>query len=330
MGKKAVLVTGHAGLIGSKLCDWILTNHPEYDVIGIDDLSDGFIDNVDDRVISYWRSVVDPMDHIFQNYDIRYVFHLAARAAESMAGFNRMFFYTNNVVSSANVINNCIKYKVDRLVFASSMSVYGRNKAPFTEDQVPCPVDPYGIGKYAVELDLEAAYRQHGLEYSIFRGHSIYSDKQNMWDRFRNVLSIWTRQALNGEPMTIYGKGHQSRAFTFTDDILPALWMCAVDDRTKNEIYNFGNDNSMMLLDAIKIVSEVTGHRDIVHLPEIYEVQAAYCDHSKVKSELGMDCPTSLYDGYSKMWEWARRQPSRKLNDWDKFEITDGLYEMWK
>lgn len=329
---KTILITGHAGLIGSKLADWILENHPEYEVVGIDDLSDGFMSNVDNRVYSYYGDCgdVELLNTVFVHHDIEYVFHFAARAAESMAGFNRMFFHTNNIVTSANVINHCIKFDVKRLIFASSMSVYGRNKAPFNEEQIPVPIDPYAVGKYAVELDLAAAHQQHGLEYSIFRGHSIYSDKQNMWDRYRNVLSIWTRQALNGEPMTIYGSGLQSRAFTFTDDILPALWLCAVDDRTKNQTYNFGNDQRTSLIDAIKIVSEVTGYRYIVHLPEIYEVQAAYCDHTKAKTELGLDCPTSLYDGYKVMWEWAKVQPKREVKTWDRFEIDNGLYDMWK
>lgn len=328
--KKAVLITGVAGLIGSRLADWILENFPEYAVVGLDDLSDGYLDNVDPRVKFYLFDAGSPLDDIFYKYDIEYVFHFAARAAESMAGFNRCFFHTNNVVTSANVINHCIKYRVKRLVFASSMSVYGGNTVPFKENQTPLPIDSYGIGKYAVELDLAAAYDQHGLEYSIFRGHSIYGPKQSLWDKYRNVIGIFMRQILDGQPMTIYGEGLQRRAFTFIDDILPALWLCATDSRTKNQTYNFGNDDATTIMDLANLLIEITGHGSITYLPPIYEVHNAYCDHTKVRKELGLECPTSLRNGLIQMWDWAKKQPKREVKVWDRFEITDGLYDMWK
>lgn len=326
----AILITGAAGLIGSKLADWLLVNCPEYKIVGIDNLSDGYMSNVDSRVDFYSIDCIKPMDDIFQKYSIEYVFHFAARAAESMAGFNRCYFHTNNVVTSANVINHCIKYNVKRLIFASSMSVYGHNSAPFTEDQIPSPADSYGIGKYAVELDLAAAYKQHGLEYSIFRGHSIYGPKQSLWDKYRNVIGIFMRQILDGRPMTVYGDGSQTRAFTYIDDILPALWLCAIDPRTKNETYNFGNDSVTTISELSQMLGYIAGYSEVNYLPPIYEVPAAFCDHSKAKMHLGMECPTSLYDGLVKMWDWAKIQPKRFVKEWDKFEIDNGLYTMWK
>lgn len=330
MAKEAILVTGCAGLIGSQMCQWIKTNHPEYQIIGIDNLSDGFIDNVPNGVLFYNRDISDPIRDIFDLHDIKYVFHFAARAAESMSGFNRMYFHGNNIVGSANIINCCIEYRVNRICFASSMSVYGDSPLPFHEGQTPCPVDPYGIGKYAVELDLKAAYLQHGLKYSIFRGHSIYGPKQSLWDAYRNVLGIWMRQALNGDPYTVYGDGEQRRAFTYIDDILPALWMCVDDPRTENQTYNFGSDHEVSLKQVLEVMRMVTGHTDTVHLPGIFEVHGAYCSHEKAKTELGLNCPTSLHDGIQKMWEWAKQQPVREVKKWDRFEIESGLYDMWK
>ena len=331
MAKKAILITGVAGLIGSKLADWILHNHPEYNIIGVDDLSDGIASNVDPRIEVHFRDCAAPLDDIFIRHEIEYVFHFAARAAESMSGFNRMFFHSNNIVASGNIINHCISHNVKRLVFASSMSVYGNNKAPFTEDQIPLPIDPYGIGKYAVELDLYAAYLQHGLEYSIFRGHSIYGDKQNIWDRYRNVLGIWMRQILSGESITMYGDGTQRRAFTFIEDILPALWQCAVSEKTKNQTYNFGHDDEITLnMAAEKLANVVGSNLEIKHLPAIHEVKFAYCDHSKSRNELGLECSTPLFEGMKKMWLWAEKQPIREVKHWTRFEIDKGLYDMWK
>lgn len=328
--EKAVLITGVAGLIGSNLADWILANRPEYTVVGVDDLSDGYLDNVDSRVHLYFRDAGSPLDDIFTAFDVEYVFHFAARAAEAMAGFNRCFFHSNNIVTSANVINHSIKYGVKRFVFASSMSVYGRNAPPFTEEQYPLPIDSYGIGKYAVELDLAAAYDQHGLEYSIFRGHSIYGPKQSLWDKYRNVIGIFMHRVLNNEPMTIYGAGLQRRAFTYIDDILPAIWMCATEDAMRNETYNIGADETVSIHDLYRMLSDITGFDKVEYLPPIYEVLHAYCDHSKAKLQLNLNCPTPLYDGLRKMWKWAEAQPERSVKIWNRFEIENGLYGMWK
>ena len=330
MAKDAILVTGCAGLIGSQMCRYILENYPEYEVVGVDNLSDGYASNVPDGVIACWRSVCDPLDDLFNRYNFKYVFHFAARAAESMSGFNRVYFHEQNIIGSANVINNCINFKVNKIIFASSMSVYGDNPTPFSEDQTPNPIDPYGNGKYMVELDLRAAYLQHGLNYAIFRGHSIYGPGQSLWDKYRNVIGIWMKAALDGKPYTIYGDGLQKRAFTYIDDILPALWLCATSDQANRQVYNFGNDHEVTLLELLDVVKSVTGHTDTVHLPPIFEVHNAYCSHDKAKTELDLHCPTDLFAGVSKMWEWAKEQPEREVKIWDRFEVKEGLYDMWK
>lgn len=328
--RKSILITGCAGLIGSNLCDYVRRYYPEFHIVGIDDLSDGYEDNIHPEVDFYQRDAGSDLSDLFENYTIDYVFHFAARAAESMSGFNRRFFHTNNIVNSANIINYCIEYNVKRLVFASSMSVYGNNIVPFTEYQQPNPIDPYGIGKLAVELDLQAAFLQHGLEYCIFRGHSIYGPKQSLWDKYRNVIGIWMRQTLDGDPITIYGDGNQTRAFTYIDDIIPQIWEMATTDQCKNQIYNIGNSNVVRLIDLYKMLSEVTGYDNCVYLDAIHESPHAYCDHAKSDDHLTKWTDTSLKDGLGKMWEWAKVQPKREIKTWNQFEIKKGLYDMWK
>jgi UDP-glucose 4-epimerase len=228
--EKYVLITGVAGLIGSRMADWILENKPEYGVIGVDNLFGGYIDNVDDRVMFYKRDLSEEkINDIFEQYPIEYVYHFACYAAEGLSPFVRMFNWKNNAVSTANVINCCIEYGVKRLVYTSSMSVYGHGngKGRFDENDTPCPVDPYGISKYACEMDIKVAGKQHGLDWCIIRPHNVYGRKQNIWDKYRNVLGIWMYQILHNEPMLIYGDGMQTRAFTYIKNNLKCLWNAA-------------------------------------------------------------------------------------------------------
>ena len=105
---KCVLITGVAGLLGSRLADWILENKKEYSVIGIDNLFGGYLENIDERVIFFNRDLSeDNISDIFDKYDIEYVFHFAAYAAEGLSPFMRMFNWKNNSVSTANIINKC-------------------------------------------------------------------------------------------------------------------------------------------------------------------------------------------------------------------------------
>ena len=157
---KYVLITGVAGLLGSRMADWIIENKPEYKVIGVDNLFGGYVDNIHENVKFYKRELAtDLLDDIFTKYNIEYVFHFAAYAAEGLSPFMRKFNWSNNSLSTANIINACIKYKVKRLVYTSSMSVYGPGNGAdrFTEDLQPNPKYPYAISKYACEMDIQSA-----------------------------------------------------------------------------------------------------------------------------------------------------------------------------
>tara|TARA_R110000868_G_scaffold202172_1_gene449690 strand:- start:561 stop:1562 length:1002 start_codon:yes stop_codon:yes gene_type:complete len=331
MKKKAILITGVAGCLGANLAEWICNNHPEYEVVGLDDLSGGYKDFVDDRVVFYLQDCGSNLDYIFKNHNIEIVYHAAAIAAEACATFRRTYYYTNNIVNSSNIVNYCITHKVERLVYFSSMAVYGRNKVPFTESQIPAPVDPYGIGKYAVEMDLRAARDTHGLKWTIVRPHSVYGKYQNIWDRYRNVLGIWMLKTLNKQPLSIYGDGSQRRAFTYVDDILEPLWLCGTSENTLWETFNIGNDDDRSIIYAAKVCKEVcVNGKELEFMPAIHEVMEAYSDHSKAKKILGLECKTPLREGLEKMWEWAKNQPIRKVSAIEDFEIQEGIYEMWK
>ena len=185
-----VLITGVAGLLGSRLADWIIENQPEVNVIGIDDLSGGYTENINPKVVFYNSNIIgDTIQDIFIEHQIDYVFHFAAYAAEGLSPFIRGYNYDNNLKVTALIVNECIKHQVKRLVFTSTLAVYGHgNGGIFEETQTPKPIDPYGVAKYGCEMDIQIAGEQHGLDWCIIRPHNVYGIKQNIWDKYRNCL----------------------------------------------------------------------------------------------------------------------------------------------
>ena len=328
-----VLITGVAGLLGSRLADWILENDPDVTVIGIDNLSGGYVENINSRVKFYKLDLIrDSISDLFQKYDIDYVFHFAAYAAEGLSPFIRGFNYDNNLKSTARIVNQCIKHDVKRLIFTSTMAVYGHGEnQAFDEKQTPCPIDPYGVAKYACEMDIKIAGEQHGLDWCIIRPHNVYGAKQNIWDKYRNVLGIWMYQHLSGKPMTIFGSGNQTRAFSYIDDSLEPLWNSAIEPRASKQIINLGGIHSVSILEANNILKNVIGcPENTVFFEERHEVMHAISTYQKSIDILGFKHETDLEDGLTKMWEWAKVQPMRNQFIWPSFELDKGLYSFWK
>jgi len=309
-----ILITGVAGLLGSRLADWIIEN-TDNTVIGIDNLSGGFIENVNSEVKFYMYDLdKNDISYAFEQHKPDIVYHFAAYAAEGLSPFVRKFNYENNLLASVNLINNSIKYGVKRFVFASSMSVYGNKyEPPFHEDLQQCPIDPYGVAKFSVEQDLKIAYEQHGLNYTIVRPHNFYGAKQNIWDKYRNVLGIWIYQILNGGQPTIFGDGEQKRAFSYVDDSLKPFWNASQKDECIDQIINLGGIKEYTINDACRILIGVTG-KDIkpLYLEERHEAKHAWSTWEKSVELLEFEHKIDLEEGLTKMWEWAKTQPRRK------------------
>ena len=328
---KKVLITGIAGLLGANFSRYLLKKG--YSVIGIDDLSGGYIENVPVECAFYNFNLTDSkkVNEVFENERPDYVYHFAAYAAEGLSPFIRNFNYTNNLIASVNVINACINNNTSKLIFTSSMAVYGEGNPPFTESQLPSPEDPYGIAKYAVELDLAVAKNQFGLNYSIIRPHNVIGKYQNIWDKYRNVIGIWIRQSIAGEPLTIFGDGTQTRAFSdisFYNEPFEKLMT-----QYCGEIFNIGADKPYTINEVSDIVIEVAkkyGYESSkVFLEPRNEVHVAYCNHDKAKSMLQFNDNTDLQKSIDSMFQWALGQKNREVFYTD-YEITKNIYSFWK
>jgi len=330
--QKTVLITGVAGLLGSRLADWILENQPDYQVVGIDDLSGGYKENIHPKVQFHQINLNDSkLDQIFKQHKPDYVFHFAAYAAEGLSPFIRTYNYDNNLKATAAVVNGCIKHDVKRLVFTSTLAVYGHGYGGiFDEAQVPKPIDPYGVAKYGCEMDIQIAGEQHGLDWCIIRPHNVYGIKQNIWDKYRNVLGIWMFQHLNREPMTIFGDGEQTRAFSYIDDSLEPLWKAAIEPKASKEIINLGGIEEYSINEANQILREIIGSSNVMYREARHEVKHSIPTFQKSIDILGFKHKTSLKEGLTNMWEWAQQQPKRDRFVWPSYELEKGIYSFWK
>lgn len=328
---QSILITGVAGLIGSRMAEWVMTNYPEYEVIGIDNLSGGYKENLPKGITFIQLDLAkDELDIAFTGKNVQFVFHFAAYAAEGLSPFIRRFNYSNNLVATANLVNKCIEYNIKRLVFTSSMAVYGVGHPPFDESHIPSPIDPYGVAKYACEMDIQIAGEQHKLDWCIIRPHNVYGKNQNIWDKYRNVLGIWMYQKINNQPFYIFGDGLQKRAFTNIKDCLLPFWKAATQESCSKEIINLGSETYTSIMEAATLLSSIVGGASIELLEQRHEVKDALPGHIKSNQLLQYKDSTTLSEGLYEMWEWAKIQPKRERQEWNKYELDKGMYASWK
>ena len=327
-----IFVTGCAGLLGANYTRHLLNNGHE--VIGIDDLSGGykaFIAKGEKfKFIKLNLEKRKKLVELFEEHKPDVLFHFAAYAAEGLSPFIRNFNYRNNLICSANLINECINHNT-KFIFTSSMAVYGEQEPPFTEDKRPQPVDPYGIAKYAVECDLKLAHEQFGLRYNIVRPHNVLGIYQNIWDRYRNVIGIFIRKTLNRQPILVYGDGEQTRAFSDIKYYMEPFDRLLTD--CDNETFNIGADKYFTLNEVAKTVQEI-GKKYGYEVPIEYgeprhEVKHAYCNHDKAKNLLKFEDDTKLEELIESIFVWAMKQPNRKVKTME-YEVTKDIYDYWR
>ena len=324
------LVTGGAGFIGSHVARELLKEG--HKVFVLDDLSGGFKENVPDGAEFIEGSVLDNelIDQLVKGKSIEYIFHLAAYAAEGLSHFIKRFNYSNNLIGSVNLINAAVNHNVKCLVFTSSIAVYGPAQSPMKEEMIPTPEDSYGIAKYAVELELEESRRMFGLNHVIFRPHNVYGENQNIGDRYRNVIGIFMNQIMQNQPMSIFGDGNQTRAFTYIGDVAPIMAESIENKKAYNEVFNIGADVPHTVNHLAEVVAKsMRVERRIVHLEARKEVVNAFSSHEKVQRVFGKEAKISLEEGIDRMARWAKSVGPRKSKPFGKVEIQKNMPSSW-
>jgi UDP-glucose 4-epimerase len=326
------LITGGAGFIGSHVANRCQALGIE--VVVVDNLSGGDRSNVPAGAVFVEMDLRDPsaVNRLWQEHGpFDFVYHLAAYAAEGLSHFVRGYNYATNLSASVNLINAAVNHGTRHFVFISSIAVYGANQSPMREDTDPRPEDPYGISKYAVELDLEAAHRIFGLPYTIFRPHNVYGERQNIADRYRNVVGIFMNQLLKGQPMTVFGDGSQTRAFTYVDDVAPYVASAPLVNDARNQIFNVGSDTPCTVMELTQHIAEAMGLPcRVKSLPARREVASAFSDHSKLKRVFAPLPAVSLRDGLLRMAAWVKMRGPAEPSRFENIEIRRELPEAWR
>lgn len=325
------LVTGGAGFIGSHVARYCLALGQE--VVVLDDLSGGFEDQVPAGAQFVQGSIEDVglVESLFAEHRFDYVYHLAAYAAEGLSHFIRRFNYNNNLIGSVNLINAALGHGTRCFVFSSSIAVYGTNQLPMREDQEPQPEDPYGIAKYAVELDLRAAHELFGLDFIVFRPHNVYGENQNIGDRYRNVIGIFMNQIMQGQPMTVFGDGTQTRAFTYISDVAPHIANSVNLPQAFGQVINIGADKPYSVHCLAEVVAEAFGVKPTIRLLDARnEVVHAYSDHSKACQIFGQQSTVDLEEGVGRMAAWAQGAGARRSQVFGDIEVRRNLPPSWK
>jgi UDP-glucose 4-epimerase len=329
METKTILVTGGAGFMGSWLVDELIKRG--HNVIGVDNLLGGYINNVNKDCVFIKGDIRDrgTVERVVKGVNI--IFHLAAYAAEGQSFFSPISINDINITSMNNLLVAAVNNNVERFVFTSSMAVYGSQKPPFSEDMPRMPVDPYGAGKAYCEIMLEIFAKTYDFEYVIIRPHNVYGPRQNIADPYRNVLGIWINRILRGKPPIIYGDGKQTRAFSYIEDVIPAIANAGFFKNAANQIINVGSNEVVTINQACKIVLDVMSSSltPIFEKERPGEVKHAYCTIEKSINLLNYETKHSLKDGVKKMVEWAKQigpqEPTYRL----PLEITKKAPRVW-
>lgn len=336
-----ILVTGAAGFMGGHLVDYLI-GQKEHEVFAVDDLSGGYRDNVDTKAHFTKLDLRSrkKVERYIAKVKPELIYYLAADASEGRSQFTPINSTERNYLAYMYTIVPAIKHGLRKVVLTSSMSVYGAQKPPFSENMLKKPEDIYGISKGAMEDATKVLANVHGFEHVIIRPHNVYGPKQNLADPYRNVIAIFINCLLNNKHFYIYGKGNQKRAFTYIDDFTPYFAKSGFSKECNGEAINIGPKEESTINELSDIVLKVFFPNGNVpkHLKPQYfplrpqEVMEAYCTNDKAARLLGYKTTVGLEEGVEKMVKWAQEKGAQKFNYLkDGVELeTEDLPQTWK
>lgn len=304
------LITGVAGFIGSTLAERLLDTGA--DVVGMDSFTDYYPRAVKERNLAGTRSrpgfrfiesTIQAADLPALLRDRTHVFHLAAQAGVRKSwGADFDVYIFNNIDATQRLLEACTGAGLDRLVYASSSSVYGdRVSIPMREDALPQPVSPYGVTKLAAEQLCYLYHVNHGVPAVSLRYFTVYGPRQRPDMGFHRFL----RAALRGDPITVFGDGEQTRDFTYVDDIVAAT-MAAADRGVPGRVYNVGGGSRVSINEVLDLVGRVSGRplRLVPSGAQRGDMRHTFADTSLARADLGFSPRVTLEEGLTAECRW--------------------------
>ena len=323
-----IFITGIAGFLGSNLADFYLSKG--FEVSGCDNLIGGSLENINTKKINFFKGNCEDLNFMvkaMKGTDI--VCHAAAYAHEGLSSFSPTLICNNNVTGSTSVFTAAIINNLKRIVYCSSMARYGKNATPYTEDQNPSPVDPYGVAKVAAENILKILAETHKIEYNIAVPHNIIGPKQKYNDPFRNVVSIMINLMLQNKRPIIYGDGEQKRTFSDIEDCIFCLDKLLTDPNIKSEVVNIGPDEEYM---SINNLFDLLSNKLSFNQKPVYfedrpnEIKYATCSADKARKLLNYKTTVSLDKSLDKLIAFIKEKGPKKNFDYNyKIEIDNEI-----
>ncbi len=298
-----ILVTGGAGFIGSHVVEKLIEK--KYEVIIIDNLSTGKKENVNKKAKFYETDIRDfeKLKEVFEKEKVDVVVHNAAQISVESSINNPVFDANVNIIGTINILE-CMKlHNIKKVIFSSSVAVYGNVNKRVNEETKTQPVSPYGLSKLIGEEYIKLYNRLYSISYIILRYANVYGPRQNN----EGVISIFIKKMLSGKSPTIYGRGEQTRDFVYVEDIAEAS-VNAININ-KNEIYLIGSGNETNIKELFKIIKRVTKFEGepIFGQPRQGDIYRSEIDHTKaIKDKLYR--PTPLVQGIKKTTDFYKNR----------------------
>lgn len=308
-----ILVTGGAGFIGSHLVERLLASG--FEVVCLDNFDRFYDPEIKKRNLGNARRDpkfimlegdirdADALEGFFPKYDIRKVFHGAARAGVRASIQDPGLYEEVNLRGTLNLLRCAVEHRVENFVFASSSSVYGVGaRVPFSEtDPADRPISPYAATKRGGELLCHTYHHLYDLPITCLRFFTVYGPRQ----RPEMAIHKFTRLIREGKPIPLYGRGDTRRDYTFIDDAVDAM-MQALERTYPFEIINVGEARTVSLNELVEILEECLGRKAVVeHLPmQPGDVFETWADISKAQKLLGYCPKTDIREGIQKFVEW--------------------------
>jgi UDP-glucose 4-epimerase len=306
------LVTGAAGFIGSTLVDRLLADGA--DVIGVDAFLDYYPRPLKERNLGaavkhgrfrFVETRLQDADIPALIADRTHIFHLAAQAGVRKSWGRDFTVYTvNNIEATQVLLEACRDTSIERLVYASTSSVYGDEAAiPMREDALPQPVSPYGVTKLAAEQLCHLYYVNFGVPTTALRYFTVYGPRQRPDMAFHKFL----RAAHDGTPIAVYGDGEQTRDFTFVHDAVSAT-IAAATRGVPGRVYNVGGGSRVTVNQVLAMIGRVTGREPIIRIDSVQkgDMRHTFADTSRARTDLGFNPSVQLEEGLAAEYQWLK------------------------
>lgn len=325
-----ILVTGGAGFIGSHIVDELIDNG--HKVVVLDNLCVGEKRNVNKKAIFIKGDIRDEKIVKECVKGINVIFHFAYDATECKSIFSPVLDTDINLKGSMVVLKEAINAGVEKFVFPSSVLVYGKpQKLPIPETHPRIPDDPYSVSKLAFEEYLRVYYELGMIKPYIIRFNNTYGPRLRLDNPYKGATQIFINKCMKGEPITIFGDGSQTRAFTYVEDIKSLIVEVIEYDELINKPINIGSNFIHSVKEMANIVRSLFPKPLplMTYLPKRKkDIDHTYCDVSLMET-LMYKCPTTLKDGLAKTIEWAKDEDTDFKYDWP-IEIPKLLEKIYK